>query len=141
MAATKAPVVLVTKDLNMQLKARAVGIECQDYLNDKVDPSEVANYEIRRVEVDGQELQRFASSGELECRSNARPDEVAQPVRAAGGGRQADDAGAARRERVFRAACSIPEVAADPGRQHLKPLNLGQKCLVDALAQPGDHRW
>ena len=33
-----APVVLVTKDLNMQLKARAVGIECQDYLNDKVDP-------------------------------------------------------------------------------------------------------
>jgi PhoH-like ATPase len=32
----KAPVVLVTKDINMQLKARAVGIECQDYLNDKV---------------------------------------------------------------------------------------------------------
>jgi len=30
-------VALVTKDINLQLKARAVNIECQDYLNDKVD--------------------------------------------------------------------------------------------------------
>jgi PhoH-like ATPase len=57
-----APVVLVTKDINMQLKARAVGIECQDYLNDKVDAREVSNYEVRRIEVDPNELQRFASS-------------------------------------------------------------------------------
>src|SRR5690606_24280054 len=61
----EAPVVLVTKDINMQLKARAVGIQCQDYLNDKVDAQEVSNYEVRRVEVDLSELQRFASSGEL----------------------------------------------------------------------------
>ena len=61
----QAPVVLVTKDLNMQLKARAVGIECQDYLSDKVDASEVANYEFRRIEVGADELQRFASSGQL----------------------------------------------------------------------------
>ncbi len=61
----KAPVVLVTKDINMQLKARAVGIECQDYLNDKVDAREVSNYEVRRIEVDPNELQRFASAGEI----------------------------------------------------------------------------
>ncbi|RYD17229.1 MAG: PhoH family protein, partial [Verrucomicrobiaceae bacterium] len=46
-----APVVLVTKDINMQLKARSVGIDCQDYLNDKVDAREVSNYEVRRIEV------------------------------------------------------------------------------------------
>ena len=61
----QAPVVLVTKDINMQLKARAVGIECQDYLNDKVDAREVSNYEVRRVEVDPSELHRFASTGDL----------------------------------------------------------------------------
>ncbi len=65
----KAPVVLVTKDINMQLKARAVGIDCQDYLNDKVDAREVSNYEVRRIEVDPSELHRFASTGELaDCR-------------------------------------------------------------------------
>ena len=30
------PTILVTKDVNVQLKARAVGLEAQDYLNDKV---------------------------------------------------------------------------------------------------------
>ena len=29
------PAILVTKDINMQLKARAVGLESEDYLNDK----------------------------------------------------------------------------------------------------------
>ena len=60
-----APVVLVTKDINMQLKARSVGIDCEDYLNDKVDVRDVSNYETRRIEVDTNELQRFASTGEI----------------------------------------------------------------------------
>src|SRR6476659_6108714 len=30
------PTILVTKDVNVQLKARAVGLEAEDYLNDKV---------------------------------------------------------------------------------------------------------
>jgi len=68
----RAPVVVVTKDLNMQHKARAVGIECQDYLNDKVDPREVADYEIRRIAVDAPELQRFASGGDLELACGRR---------------------------------------------------------------------
>ena len=65
-----APVILVSKDLNMQLKARAVGIECEDYLHDKVEPREVANFDIARVEVSQHELQRFASSGRLSVPEN-----------------------------------------------------------------------
>jgi PhoH-like ATPase len=64
------PVILVSKDLNMQLKARAVGIECEDYLHDKVEPREVANFDIARVEVSPHELQRFASSGRLSVPEN-----------------------------------------------------------------------
>jgi len=130
-----APVVLVTKDLNMQLKARAVGIECQDYLNDKVDPSEVANYEIRRVEVDGQELQRFASSGDLELVYERRPDVVLnQYVLLEAGEKQTMPA------RLGANGCFVrlqtPEVLRIPDGNVLKPLNLGQKCLVDALLNP-----
>jgi len=58
------PVILVTKDLNMQLKARAVGIDCEDYLNDKVEVREVSNFELARLEVSTHELQRYASTGQ-----------------------------------------------------------------------------
>src|SRR3954465_2684805 len=39
------PTILVTKDVNVQLKARAVGLESEDYLNDKVPEAvEEASY-------------------------------------------------------------------------------------------------
>ncbi|MDA0750818.1 MAG: PhoH family protein [Verrucomicrobia bacterium] len=60
-----APVVLVTKDLNMQLKAKTLGIRCEDYLNDKVSPREISKYGIPHIDVSTSELQRFASSGVL----------------------------------------------------------------------------
>ena len=39
--------ILVTKDLNMQLKALAIGVEAQDYENDKVEVADVEGYEQR----------------------------------------------------------------------------------------------
>jgi len=68
------PTILVTKDVNVQLKARAVGLESQDYLNDKVpeDPDE-GSY--RRIPLSGYELQRFASEGELSL-----PSALAEPL-------------------------------------------------------------
>ena len=131
----RAPVVLVTKDLNMQLKARAVGIECQDYLNDKVDPAEVANYEIRRVEVDDSELQRFASSGKLELPYERRPEvHLNQYVLLEVGEKQTMPARLGPNGTFLR--LQVPEVLRIPGGNTLKPLNLGQKCLVDALLNP-----
>lgn len=131
----RAPVVLVTKDLNLQLKARAVGIECQDYLNDKVDPSEVASYEIRRIEVDAAELQRFANTGELTLACQRRPDVVLnQYVLLEAGERQTMPA------RLGPNGCftrlQLPEALRIPDGNSLKPLNLGQRCLVDALLNP-----
>ena len=60
------PTVLVTKDLNMHLKALAVGLRCEDYLNDKVEARDVESYDLRCIEVHPHELQRFASTGELD---------------------------------------------------------------------------
>jgi len=67
-----APVVLVTKDINMQLKARAGGIECQDYLNDKVDVREVSMTRHAESRSPRMELQRFASSGLIEVDEETR---------------------------------------------------------------------
>jgi len=130
-----APVVLVTKDINMQLKARAVGIECQDYLNDKVDAREVSNYEVRRIEVDPSELQRFASSGEIAL-SDERTEGVAinEYVLLGAGEKQTIPARFSAEGRFVR--LNIPEVLKIPDGQALKPLNLGQRCLIDALLNP-----
>lgn len=130
-----APVVLVTKDLNMQLKARAVGIECQDYLSDKVSPGEVSNYEVRRLEVGVDELQRFASSGHLDLPVARRGDvHVNEYVLLAAGERQTIPARFSA-DGVF-VRLDIPESLKIPDGQALKPLNLGQRCLIDALLNP-----
>lgn len=130
-----APVVLVTKDINMQLKARAVGIECQDYLNDKVDAHEVSNYEVRRIEVDPNELQRFASTGDLVL-AEERVEGVAinEYVLLGTGEKQTIPARFTAEERFVR--LNFPEVLKIPDGQSLKPLNLGQRCLIDALLNP-----
>jgi PhoH-like ATPase len=130
-----APVILVTKDLNMQLKARAVGIDCEDYLNDKVDPMEISSYDMRRVEVDAMELQRFASSGELVMEHPRRKEIVLnQYVLLAAGEKQTMPARLDANGTFVR--LQIPEVLRIPDGHHLKPLNLGQKCLIDALLNP-----
>lgn len=130
-----APVVLVTKDINMQLKARAVGIECQDYLNDKVDAREVSNYEVRRIEVDSNELQRFASSGELAVEEDRTTGVSANEYVLLGAGdKQTIPARFTIDGRFVR--LNFPEVLKIPDGQSLKPLNLGQRCLIDALLNP-----
>mgnify|MGYP000698804298 CR=1 FL=1 len=130
-----APVVLVTKDLNMQLKARAVHIKCEDYLNDKVDAKEVSNYDIHHVDVDPNELQRFASSGHLELDHERRNGVVLnQYVLLKASEKQTMPARLDANGRFVR--LQIPEVLRIPDGHHLKPLNLGQKCLIDALLNP-----
>lgn len=130
-----APVVLVTKDINMQLKARAVGIDCQDYLNDKVEVGEVSNYEIRRIETDSNELQRFASSGILEVSpGRAESLTVNEYVLLDCGGKQTMPARFSMDGHFVK--LNFPEALKIPDGQSIKPLNLGQRCLLDALLNP-----
>lgn len=59
------PTILVTKDVNVALKARAVGLEAQDYLNDKVPAADDENA-YREIPVTIYEMQRFCSEGEFD---------------------------------------------------------------------------
>lgn len=130
------PVILVTKDLNMQLKARAMGIDCEDYLHDKVEPREVSNFEIARVEVSNHELQRFASSGRLSL-SAARLDNVVANdyVLLVGGEKSSMPARMTAQGDLTRLTHTPEAIKVGSGRA-VKPMNLGQTCLLDALLNP-----
>lgn len=134
MTHNQAPVVLVTKDLNMQLKARSVGIDCQDYLNDKVDPREVSSYDVRRIEVDPSDLQRFASSGELAVGKDFSEITVNEYVLLVSGEKQTMPARMSADGRLVR--LQVPEALKIQDGTALKPMNLGQRCLIDALLNP-----
>jgi PhoH-like ATPase len=127
--------ILVTKDLNMQLKALAIGLEAQDYENDKVEAADVEGYNQQTLEVDGYALQRLASSRELRLNPNqfrdlspqeyiflTTPDGKRMPARHLGDG-------LCRR-------LNLPSSLINPRGVHVKPLNLGQQCLLDALLDP-----
>ena len=129
------PTILVTKDVNVQLKARAVGLESQDYLNDKVpeDPDDSSH---RRIALSGHELQRFASEGGLRLGEEpadplslneyvllVSPEGKTMPARCSGDG-------TLRRLR-------LPEFVKAPGGIPIRARNLEQQFFMDALLDEG----
>lgn len=125
------PTILVTKDVNVQLKARAVGLESEDYLNDKV-PQNLEEDRYREIAVSIYELQRFASEGAFELGAEAskplyvneyvllRSDEgKTMPARYMGDGE------------VRR--LKIPDFVRAPGGIPIRARNLEQQFFVDAL--------
>ena len=129
------PVVLVSKDLNMQLKARAVSIDCEDYLHDKVEPREVSNYDIARLSVTPHELQRYASSGRLTLADDrARHLAVNEYVLLVAGEKATMPARLNAMGELVR--LRVPEAIRILSGRSIKPMNLGQQCLLDALLDP-----
>jgi len=125
------PTILVTKDVNVALKARAVGLESQDYLNDKV-PEAIDEDAYREIPVTIYEIQRFCSEGEFtlaEADAQAlylneyvllRSDEgKTMPARYYG-------EGVVKRLR-------IPDSIKAPGGIAIRARNLEQQFFMDAL--------
>jgi len=129
-------VILVSKDLNMQLKARAVGIDCEDYLHDKVEAREVSNMDIVRLDVTGHELQRFASSGVLKFNESRMAGIVVNDYVLLKSGEKASIPAKMNAAGELVRLLHVPEsIRAGNGRS-IKPMNLGQACLLDALLDP-----
>ncbi|MEI8340073.1 MAG: PhoH family protein [Verrucomicrobiota bacterium] len=130
-----APAILVTKDLNMQLKGLAVGLQCEDYLNDKVEAKDVDSYDPQLIDIDPYEMQRFASSGELQIDA-ARIAHLSlnEYVLLRAGERKTMPARLSHNGLFKR--LQIPESLHIPRGIDLRPANLGQQCLIDALLDP-----
>ena len=126
------PTILVTKDVNVQLKARAVGLEAEDYLNDKVPEAVGDDDSYQTVTLDVYEMQRFCSEGELELGEDVAkklylneyvllmtPEGKTMPGRYYG-------ANIVRR-------LQLPDFVKAPGGIPIRPRNLEQQFFVDAL--------
>jgi PhoH-like ATPase len=125
------PTILVTKDVNVALKARAVGLEAQDFLNDKV-PVEDEDLGYHTIPLSVYEMQRFASEGQIEFEGDGlkdlalndyvllkTPEGKTMPGRHFG-------TGIVRRLR-------IPDHIQAPGGIPIRPRNLEQQFFLDAL--------
>ena len=131
----KGPVILVTKDLNMQLKARAVGIACEDYLNDKVEAREVSNFDLGRIEITAHELQRFASTGKLDLPATRLAQfAVNEYVLLAAGEKQTMPARLSPQGGLVKLL--VPDHIRIQNGRAIKSMNLGQACYLDALLNP-----
>jgi PhoH-like ATPase len=126
------PTILVTKDVNVQLKARAVGLEAEDYLNDKVPEAVSDDDSYQTIALDVYEMQRFCSEGELELGEDVAkklylneyvllmtPEGKTMPGRYYG-------ANIVRR-------LQLPDFVKAPGGIPIRPRNLEQQFFVDAL--------
>ncbi|MDR1145821.1 MAG: PhoH family protein [Verrucomicrobiales bacterium] len=133
------PTILVSKDLNMQLKARTLGLEVEDYRTDRVEDSDIRrtvhpadDEAYDTIVIPANRLQALASQGEILLRQEpelnqyvllANQDDHTHgiPAKHLGGGRFRklhNDCLAIRGGRAFKAA------------------NLGQRFFLDALFDP-----
>jgi PhoH-like ATPase len=125
------PTILVTKDVNVQLKARAVGLEAEDYLNDKVpEPSDEDHYPT--LTLDTYQMQRFCSEGAIDF-----PDEVAAQLTLNEYVLLMTPEGKTMPGRYFGRGLMrrlrFPEFVKAPGGIPIRPRNLEQQFFLDAL--------
>lgn len=136
-------VILVTKDLNLQLKARALGLDAQDYRTDRVEDDQDIRRTQRRgtaeeyetFEIPGQRLQAFASEGHIQLalgeRKFVRNQYLAfNSPESPRHGLPARYMGDGQFHALDREHINIR------GGRSLHALNLGQRFLLDALYDP-----
>ncbi len=135
-----ARVILVTKDINMQLKARTLGLEAQDYRTDRVEDSDIGRVqeqgadEVETLDIPGYTLQAFASQQQIVLAQAAgllpnqyvllRNEEEPShgvPARHVGNGE------------FRKLQCDHINIR---GGRSFQAANLGQRFLLDALYNP-----
>ncbi|MEI6713820.1 MAG: PhoH family protein [Verrucomicrobiota bacterium] len=135
--------ILVTKDLNLQLKARSLGLDAQDYRTDRVEDDNDIRRAQRRtgdedyesVEIPGNRVQAFASEGHIfmpELKTRFLPNQYMM-VRSA----DAPEHGVPARHKQGGMFHTLHRDHVNiRGGRSLQALNLGQRFLLDALYDP-----
>jgi PhoH-like ATPase len=70
------PVILVTKDTNLRIKADAIGLAAEDYESDKVDISDLYTG-FAQIEVQPETVDRFYGQGWVDVEENLLPNQYA----------------------------------------------------------------
>ena len=123
-------VVFISKDINLRIKAEALGLETQDYEKEKVDVDELYKG-WREVAVPAETIDRFYKDKRL-----AAPEPGLVPnefviLKAADGGSKS-----ALSRYDAKAAALVPLVKADSAPWGIKPLNTEQRFALELLLNP-----
>ena len=121
------PVILVTKDTNLRIKADAIGLDAQDYESDKVDISELYSG-FSSFDVSSETVDRFYGQGWVDFEENLLPNQYVL-MRDAG-----NPSHSALAKYVSGENKLVPVIkAGKEGVWSIHPRNREQTCALDAL--------
>jgi PhoH-like ATPase len=119
------PAIIVTKDINLRIRADAIGLRAEDYESDRVKLSEVYSGQVE-LEVTGAQLAEFREHGALNTDRPLAPNEYAL-LRTTEGNRAS---ALARADGSGRRLAALHEASSLWG---VKPRNKEQYFAIDAL--------
>ncbi len=126
-AECQCPLVFVTKDTNLRIKADAVGLDAQDYESDKVSIEELYSG-TAEIEVDKSEVDRFYGQGYVDLAAELLPNQCVTLVEAGNPSHTAVGRYQAALERVV----PLIRVPKD-GLWGIHPRNREQQFAIDML--------
>ncbi|MDE2292945.1 MAG: PhoH family protein, partial [Elusimicrobia bacterium] len=124
----KENVVFISKDINLRIKAEAIGLDTQDYEKEKVNVTELYNG-FRELKLPAAEIDRFYKDKKLAV-GGFSPNEFAIIKDGDGGSASA----LARYDAAAKAL--LPLSRPDPVAWGIKPLNTEQKFALELLLRP-----
>jgi PhoH-like ATPase len=119
-------VVFISKDINLRIKAEALGLETQDYEKEKVDVAELYKG-WREIVLDSAEIDKFYKEKKLAAPAGMYPNEFVTLKSAAGGSQSA----LARFDHKVQALVPLKHVDTPPWG--IKPLNMEQRFAIELL--------
>lgn len=124
----QAPVIVVTKDINMRLKAEALGLSAQDYTSDKVNVDELYTG-VAEVEVPGEQIDAFYKDKKLSLPKDTYFPNQFLILKAAGDAKKS----AIGRVSNHGELLLKPLSAQEPVAWGIKPLNKEQRFAMELL--------
>lgn len=124
----QSPVILVTKDINMRLKAEALGLQAQDYTTDKVNLDELYTG-VAEVEVDPEQVDAFYRDKKLALPKDTYFSNQFLILKAGDGSKKS----AIGRVSNNGECILKPLSAQEPAAWGIKPLNKEQRFAMELL--------
>ena len=121
------PVIFVTKDVNLRIKADTAGLTAQDYESDKVAVDDLYSG-IVRLNVAGTEIDRFQGQGFLEMKEALSPNQCVVLEDAA----NSNHVGVGRYQAATNRVVPLKNITKD-GVWGIKPRNVEQQFALDLL--------
>ncbi len=127
--------VIVTKDINLYIKALSMRLDAEDYRTDKVSALDVESTLPKSIEISANEMQRYMSTGQIQIPMQRAFDlHINEYVTFTNDGRKHIPA-RYYGQNTFKKLITPQSLPTSPN-YNLKPANLGQLCFLDALLDP-----